>query len=56
MTFMTVLTGVLCSTVVLTCLHNHGTIIGMQIQYVFIAKKERFMSVLCTCLKCLFIL
>lgn len=41
---MTVLARVLCSTVVLiTCLHNHGTILGMHIQYVF-------MSVLCTCL------
>lgn len=45
---MTVLTGVLCSTELLTRLHNHGIIIGMHIQNVFIAKREerRFMSVL----------
>ena len=54
---MTVLTEVICSTVVRTCLHNPGTIIGMYIHYVFIAKREerRFLSVLCTCPKVPFI-
>lgn len=48
---MTVLTEVICSTVVRTCLHNPDTIIGMYIHYVFIAKREewRFLSELCTC-------
>lgn len=35
------LTGVLSSTVVLiNCLHTHGTIIGMHLQYVFIIERE----------------
>lgn len=44
MPFLTALTGVLCSLKVLTCLHNHGTIIIiiiMHIHYVFIAKRGK---------------
>lgn len=38
---MTLLTRVLCSTLVLVkCLHIYGTIIGIHIQYVFIAGRE----------------
>lgn len=46
--YMTVLTGVLCSTAVLTtCLHSYGTVIGIHTQNVFIAKmggKEIYVS------------
>lgn len=35
------LTGVLCSTLLLVkCLHSYGTIIGIHIEYVFIARRE----------------